>query len=100
MDFRTARLAAESLSLAYLGDPTELHLDPEVTHYLGGIGSPARTEAYLGANLARWVQHGCGLWVFRTAGGPFAGRPGIRHTEVEGEPEVEIAYALRRDLWR
>lgn len=72
----------------------------KVTHYLAGLRSPAKTEEYLDANRAHWDQHGCGLWVLRTADGTFAGRAAIRHIEVEGEPEVEIAYALRRDLWR
>jgi len=100
MSFRTERLAAERLSLAHLGELTMFYLDPEVTRYLGGIRSPAKTEEYLNANLAHWDRYGFGLWVLRTADGAFAGRAGIRHVDVEGAPEVEIAYALRRDLWR
>lgn len=100
MDFRTERLAAERLCLAHLGDLTAYHLDPEVTRYLGGIRSPARTEEYLNDNLAHWDEHGFGLWVLRTIDGAFAGRAGIRHIEVEDTPEVEIAYALWRHLWR
>src|SRR5689334_15457386 len=99
MDFRTDRLSAERLSPAHLGDLTELHLDPEVSQYLGGVRSPAETEEYLKANLAHWDRHGFGLWVIRTLDGSFAGRAGIRHTEVESLPEVEIAFALHRDLW-
>jgi len=99
MDFRTERFAAERLSPAHLRDLIELHLDPEVTRHLGGIRSPAMTAEYLDANLAHWDQHGFGLWVFRTVDGQFAGRAGIRHIDVEGVPEVEIAYTLCRDLW-
>jgi RimJ/RimL family protein N-acetyltransferase len=100
MDFRTERLVAERLSLAHLRDLTVFHLDPEVTRYLGGTRSPAETEEYLNANLAHWDRHGYGLWVLRTADGTFVGRAGIRHIDVEGAPEVEIAYAVCRDLWR
>jgi hypothetical protein len=61
MDFRTKRLAAERLSSAHLGGLTKLHLDPEVMRHVGGVRSPAKTEEYLSANLARWDQHGFGL---------------------------------------
>ncbi len=99
MDFTTDRLSAEPLSLDHLGDLTALHLDPEVSRYLGGVRSPAETDQYLKANLAHWAAHGFGLWIVRTLDGRFAGRAGIRHTEVEGTPEVEIAYTLHRSLW-
>jgi len=99
-EFRTGRLTAERLSGVHLIDLTELHLDPEVMRHLGGVRSPSATETYLTANLDHWDQHGFGLWVLRTHDGAFAGRAGIRRIEVEGVPEVEIAYTLRRGLWR
>ncbi len=99
MEFRTDRLSAEPLSLDHFGELTALHLDPEVSRHLGGVRSPAATEQYLSANLAHWAAHGYGLWIVRTLDGRFAGRVGIRHTQVQGAPEVEIAYTLRRDLW-
>jgi RimJ/RimL family protein N-acetyltransferase len=99
MDFRTERLTAERLSADHLADLVPLHLDPEVCRHLGGVRSPAETEGYLKANLAHWDEHGFGLWVVRTLDGRFAGRAGIRHVEVEGAPEIEIAYTFRRDLW-
>jgi RimJ/RimL family protein N-acetyltransferase len=100
MDFRTERLTAERLAAGHLADLTALHLDPEVSRFLGGVRSPAQTEAYLAANLAHWERHGHGLWVVRTADGGFAGRVGLRYIDVEGVAEMEIAYTLRRDLWR
>jgi RimJ/RimL family protein N-acetyltransferase len=99
MIFETQRLTAERLSADHLADLTELHLDPEVCRHLGGVRSPAQTEAYLTANLAHWDRHGFGLWVVRTLDGRFAGRVAIRHVEIEGAPNVEIAYTFRRDLW-
>jgi RimJ/RimL family protein N-acetyltransferase len=100
MDFKTERLTAERLAPGHLADLTALHLDPEVSRFLGGVRNAAQTQAYLDVNLAHWDQHGYGLWVFRTADGAFVGRAGLRYVEVEGVREMEIAYALRREFWR
>jgi len=99
MDFKTDRLTAERLAPGHLADLTALHLDPEVSGFLGGVRSPVQTGAYLDANLAHWQRHGHGLWVLRIADGAFAGRAGLRYVDVEGESEMEIAYTFRRDLW-
>src|SRR6185312_14865863 len=93
------RLPAARLAPGHLADLTALHLDPEVSGFLGGVRSPVQTGAYLDANLAHWQRHGHGLWVLRIADGAFAGRAGLRYVDVEGESEMEIAYTFRRDLW-
>ena len=50
-DFATARLTAEKLDLTHLNDLTRLHLDPDVSLYLGGVRSPEATKTYLDINL-------------------------------------------------
>jgi RimJ/RimL family protein N-acetyltransferase len=97
--FATSRLTAEKLHENHLADLVALHLDPEVSRFLGGVRSPETTREYLATNLAHWDRHGFGLWVIRTREGEFAGRAGIRHLVVEGVPEVEIAYTFRRPFW-
>ncbi|WP_441237818.1 GNAT family N-acetyltransferase [Bradyrhizobium sp. 930_D9_N1_4] len=97
--FRTARLTAEKLSHHHLPDLVALHLDAEVSRYLGGVRSAEATKAYLAVNMEHWNQHGFGLWVLRTKDGRFAGRAGIRHIVVDGIDEVEIAYTFKRELW-
>jgi RimJ/RimL family protein N-acetyltransferase len=97
--FSTTRLTAERLHEGHLADLVELHLDPEVSRYLGGVRSPEVTKTYLSVNMAHWDRHGFGLWTLRTRTGDFAGRAGLRHVVVEGVEEVEIAYALRRAVW-
>ena len=59
---------------------------------MGGIRTPAATDAYLERNLEHWVEYGFGLWVL-------IGRAGLRHILVEQSDEVELAYALL-PLWR
>jgi RimJ/RimL family protein N-acetyltransferase len=98
-EFATARLTAEKLDLTHLNDLTRLHLDPEVSLYLGGVRSPGATKTYLDINLAHWAEHGFGLWVFRTRDGAFVGRAGLRHIELESAREIAIAYSLVPTHW-
>jgi RimJ/RimL family protein N-acetyltransferase len=97
--FSTARLTAERLHEDHLSDLVALHLDAEVSRYLGGVRPAERTKTYLDANMAHWDQHGFGLWVLRTKDGAFAGRAGIRHILVDDIDEIEIAYAFKREFW-
>jgi len=97
--FETNRLTAERLREDHLDDLVALHLDPDVSRYLGGVRSAEVTKAYLATNMAHWDRHGFGLWALRTKDGAFAGRAGIRHIPVDGVNEIEIAYTFRRDLW-
>lgn len=97
--FATRRLTAERLSPAHLDDLVRLHLDPEVSRFLGGVRSADSTTAYLARNLTHWDEHGFGLWVLRTQEGAFAGRAGVRYIALDGERELEIAYTFTRDTW-
>lgn len=96
--FRTNRLTSEKLRDDDLADLVTLHLDPDVSRYLGGVRSAEATKTYLAVNMAHWDRHGFGLWVLRTRDGAFAGRAGIRHILVDGIDEIEIAYTFKRDL--
>ncbi|MCP3410758.1 GNAT family N-acetyltransferase [Bradyrhizobium sp. CCGB01] len=97
--FSTDRLTAEKLREDHLADLVALHLDADVSRYLGGVRTPEVTKTYLAVNMAHWDQHGFGLFVLRTKDGAFAGRAGIRHILVDGIDEIEIAYTFKRDLW-
>ncbi|MBW7966885.1 GNAT family N-acetyltransferase [Bradyrhizobium sp. BR 10261] len=97
--FSTDRLSAEKLREGHLADLVALHLDPDVSRYLGGVRSAEVTKAYVATNVAHWDRHGFGLWTLRTKDGAFAGRAGIRHVLIDGVDEIEIAYTFRRDLW-
>lgn len=97
--FSTRRLTAERLNEHHLADLVALHLDPDVSRYLGGVRSAEVTKSYLATNMAHWDQHGFGLWALRTKDGAFAGRAGIRHILVDGIDEIEIAYTFKREVW-
>ena len=97
--FTTNRLTAERLDESHLADLVALHLDPEVSRFLGGVCSAETTKTYLATNMAHWDAHGYGLWALRTKDAAFAGRAGIRHILVDGVDEIEIAYTFKREFW-
>ena len=97
--FSTESLTAERLHEGHLADLVALHLDPEVSRYIGGVRSAETTKDYLDVNMAHWDRHGFGLWALRTQDGAFAGRAGLRHIMVDDIDEIEIAYAFRRCVW-
>lgn len=97
--FSTSRLIAERLRQDHLADLVALHLDPEVSRYLGGVRTPEATKEYVAAAMTHWDRHGFGLCALRTHAGEFAGRAGIRRAIVNGAPEFEILYTLKRELW-
>jgi RimJ/RimL family protein N-acetyltransferase len=97
--FSTTRLTAEKLQEGHLTDLVSLHLDSDVSRYLGGVRSPDVTKTYLKINMAHWDHYGFGLWVLKTHAGEFAGRAGIRHVVVDDVDEVEVAYTFKRTLW-
>ncbi|MGH8733230.1 MAG: GNAT family N-acetyltransferase, partial [Burkholderiales bacterium] len=42
---------------------------------------------------------GLGLLALRTHDGTFVGRAGLRHVELEGVAELEVAYTFVRSAW-
>lgn len=97
--FVTDRLIAERLNESHLADLIALHLDAEVSRFLGGVRTPEVTKTYLATNMAHWDQHGFGVWTLGTKHGAFAGRGGIRHILVDEIDEIEILYAFKREFW-
>ena len=92
-------MIATRLSHQDLPDLVTLHLDPEVSRYIGGVRTAASTEDYLEKNLRHWEDHGFGLWSLRTLEGAFLGRAGLRWIKVDGAAELEIAYTLAASYW-
>jgi len=97
--FSTARLRATRLAADDLDDLIALHLDAEVSRFLGGVRTPEVTAAYVETNLRHWRDRGVGLWVLRADDGAFVGRAGLRYVDVEGVEELEIAYTLAKPAW-
>lgn len=98
--FATSRLKAAPIAREDLPELVRLHLDGDVSRFLGGIRTPTQTAAYLETSLRHWGDHGLGLWTLRAYDGTFVGRAGLRHVELEGVAELEVAYTFVHSAWR
>jgi len=98
--FTTHRLVAERLRFKHLNELYRMHQDQQVMAALGGVRSDEETRLFILNNLNHWQRYGFGLWVFRDKiNNQFVGRAGLRNTNVEGNDEVELAYALIAKFW-
>lgn len=98
--FSTERLIADRLRWEDLGELCRMDQDPIVMITLNGIRSEEETQQFLHNNLNHWQCHGYGLWMFRDKGkGRFVGRGGLRNVCVDGNDEIELAYALMAKYW-
>jgi ribosomal-protein-alanine N-acetyltransferase len=74
--------------------------DPRVGATLGGTMTREEVRALIGRDAEHWDEHGFGCWTFfdRETGAVIA-RGGISHADVEGDDEIEVAWAVAPDRW-
>jgi RimJ/RimL family protein N-acetyltransferase len=93
----TARLVGDRVDEGHLERLKELHSEPRVAEWLGGV---PRDWAWLATKLEHWQQHGYGDWIFSERdGGGVIGRCGLRWVLVDGADEVEVGYMVDPDCW-
>ena len=99
--FATARMLASRIRTSDFEDLFRLNQDSAVALTMGGTRSEAETRESIRRAIAHWETHGYGLWIFHDRiDGRFIGRGGLRHVEIDGASEIEIAYALMPEFWR
>jgi RimJ/RimL family protein N-acetyltransferase len=102
-ELHTGRLSGTALGPGDFADIRRLHADSRVMATLSADGktfTEEQSRAFLERADAHWQSHGFGLWIVRErAGGEFVGYGGIKHALVEGRDEIEVAYAIRSDVW-
>ncbi len=99
--FTTARMNAARISEADFDDLFRLNQDPEVAKTMAGTRSEAETRAFIRSSIEHWKRYGHGYWIFRDhTDGRFIGRAGLHQVEIDGAPEIEIAYGLMPEFWR
>jgi ribosomal-protein-alanine N-acetyltransferase len=74
--------------------------DPEVTRHMGGPRDRDEIERMLTEDAAAENPETFDLWpVIERATGEVVGHCGLLEKEVEGRPEIELVYVVRRASW-
>ncbi len=99
----TRRLIGTPAGPNAFADIRRLHGDPRVMATLSADGktfSEDQSRAFLDRASEHWKSHGFGLWILRDrSDDDFVGYGGIKHADLEGRDEIELAYAIRSDHW-
>ena len=93
----TPRLAMRPLTRNYVADLVDLYADPGVTAFLKPLDEAGHLRRCLEAE-DMWATRGYGRAAFHDrASGRFVGRGGLQYWPAFDE--VEVTWALRRDVW-
>jgi ribosomal-protein-alanine N-acetyltransferase len=102
----TDRLILRRLTHQDLDDMARLYADPETMWFFGGPRDRAGAEDEVGWCLEQYERNittgGCGPAFWGTilkSDGRFVGRCGLLPQDVDGKPELEIAYMIARPYW-
>jgi RimJ/RimL family protein N-acetyltransferase len=78
---------------------TAMHLDPEVTRFIG-LRTPEQTRKTLNEWMAAYTSAGFSKWaVVLRESGEFIGRCGMTAEEYEGISEPELGWTFARAYW-
>jgi ribosomal-protein-alanine N-acetyltransferase len=99
--FDTVRLSATRICERDFDDLFRLNQDPEIAKTMAGTRPASETREFIRTAVEHWKCHGYGFWIFRERTNVhFIGRGGLRHVDIDGRPEIEIAYAVMPKFWR
>ncbi len=93
----TARLTFRPFTLGDLPLLEELHRDPDVGRYMGGVWEHAQVARRLAQFVEEHAARGHSKWCVHTAEGVFVGRAGVSLWPPTGE--LELGYAFRPAFW-
>jgi ribosomal-protein-alanine N-acetyltransferase len=93
----TARLTFRPFTRADLSLLADLHRDPEVGRYMGGVWPDARIAEALEGFMVDQDRCGHSKWAAHLHDGTFVGRAGISPWEPTGE--LELGYVLKPEYW-
>lgn len=97
----TERMIGYRMQPSHFDDLNALHKDEEVAKTLGGVWSDNFLESRMQTYIDHWDEHGFGLWMFYDKkSGVFIGRGGLVETEIDGQKEVEVGFAVLSKHWR
>ncbi|TAJ72599.1 MAG: N-acetyltransferase [Phenylobacterium sp.] len=93
----TARLIFRPFTAGDFDLLAELHRDPEVGRYMGGLWPDARIAESLARFVTEHAERGHSKWVAFTREGEFVGRAGASLWPATGE--LELGYAFGPRFW-
>lgn len=93
----TGRLVFRPFTPHDLGLVGELHRDPEVGRYMGGVWTGDEIAETLARFVAEQAERGHSKWAVFTREGEFVGRAGVSVWPATGE--LELGYAFRPVFW-
>ncbi|UKA50975.1 GNAT family N-acetyltransferase [Arthrobacter sp. FW305-123] len=94
----TARLRFREMTLADLDNMSSMLGDPDVMTYYPAPKTREEAAAWIAWNQANYARDGFGLWIVETLDGGFMGDCGLTWQSVNGRPELEVGYHVRRDF--
>lgn len=81
-------------------DFRRMNSDEKVMATLGGVMTLEASDDKLDRLIGHWDAHYFGYWIARDLdSGEFAGRGGLRHIVMGGEPVIELGYGFRTEYW-
>ncbi|MDA0183495.1 GNAT family N-acetyltransferase [Solirubrobacter phytolaccae] len=96
----TARMRGEAAGARHLDALAPIFGDPRVGATMGGVMSREVVAQMLAGNEREWARDGFSSWMFfETATGQPLARGGVRRTEFDGRPEVEVGWTTAPDRW-
>ena len=97
----TQHLLFRPLTLSDLDDLAALYANPEVMRFLGGPRSKDEVQHILNRYIREYELYGHSFFAtIQKSDQRFIGQCGLLKQEVEGLPDVELAYVLAPEYWR
>jgi [ribosomal protein S5]-alanine N-acetyltransferase len=100
---KTERLMFRPFTADDLHLVVELHSDPEVQRYMGGMWSPQEMQATLDRFVRNQATYGMSKWAIFLHDGAFVGRAGVAPFPALSDRgfggDRELGYSLKRRFW-
>ncbi|MFS0783985.1 GNAT family N-acetyltransferase [Bacillus sp. 1P06AnD] len=98
--FETERLYLREMAQEDYGNLSEILQDEEVMYAYEHAFNDEEVQDWLDKQRKRYKKDGFGLWaIIHKETGAFIGQAGLTMQDVEGTPELEIGYLLKRKFW-
>jgi RimJ/RimL family protein N-acetyltransferase len=96
----TSRLRLREYLPTDVDERAAMFADEQTMRYYPQLKSRDETVGWIEWNLESYRKHGLGLWVVDLKStGEFLGECGLVVQMVDGTPEIELGYSIKRSHW-